>query len=74
MVLGRDKMTDAEQMQSTIKPLMNKTVSRGSKSSFGEQEKEHIASCCWTQKIFSDPPSSLLVSVVIGGGRHGIVW
>ena len=46
--------------------LMKKTVSRGSKSSFGEPEKKHIASCRWTRKVFSDPTSSL-VSVVIGG-------
>ena len=72
MVLGRDKVTDAEQMQSTMKPLTRKTVSSESKSSFGEPEKKHIASCRWTQKVFSDP-SSLLVSVVIGR-RHGIVW
>ena len=59
-------MTDSEQMQSTIKPLMKKTISRGSKSSFGEPEKKPITPCCWTQKVFSDL-SSLLVSVVIGG-------
>ena len=53
-------------MQSTMKPLMKKAVSRGSKSSFGKPEKKHIASCRWTRKVFSDS-SSLLVSVVIGG-------
>ncbi|XP_062519288.1 uncharacterized protein LOC134194377 [Corticium candelabrum] len=65
MVLGRDKVTDAKQMQSTMKPLMKKTVSRESKSSFAEAEKKHMASCRWTQNVFSDP-SSLLVSVCIG--------
>ena len=70
MVLMRDKVTDAEQMQSTMKPLMKKTVSRKSKSLFGELERKHIASRRWTQKAFSDP-SSLLVFVVIEG-RHGI--
>ena len=72
MVLGRDKVTDAEQKQSTMKSLMKKTVSRGSKSPFGELEKKDIASCRWTRKVFSDP-SSLLVSVVIEA-RHAIVW
>ena len=73
MVLGCDKVTDAEQMQSTMRPLMKTTVSRGSKSSVGEPEKKHIASCRWNQKVFSNPSSFLGVPCYRGKAWNCLV-